>query len=61
MLLLFSKYPATELSLNEGHITTDSQSVTQPHDQIFIIVWQLRSCYCADKRTGLSFVNHCLQ
>jgi hypothetical protein len=47
----------TEVSCNQSqsqnHITTDGQSVSlgvEPpsgaHDQIFIAVWQLQSCYC---------------
>jgi hypothetical protein len=45
-------------SQSQSHISTDGQSVSQSvskswcqaqsgsHDQIFITVWQLRSCYC---------------
>jgi hypothetical protein len=40
--------------LSESHIATDGQSVSkswcrapsEAHDQIFITVWQLRSCFC---------------
>jgi hypothetical protein len=54
-------YNWTELSdqsQSESHIATDGQSVSQSvstswyrapsgaHDQIFITVWQLQSCYC---------------
>jgi hypothetical protein len=41
-------------SQSQSHIATDSQSVSKSwcrapygaHDQIFIMVWQLRSCFC---------------
>jgi hypothetical protein len=41
-------------SQSQSHITTDSQSVSKSccrapsgaHDQIFITIWQLRSCFC---------------
>jgi hypothetical protein len=52
---------------SQSHIATDGQSVSQSwyrappgaHDQIFIVVWHLRSCFCGApsvERTGLSFV-----
>jgi hypothetical protein len=36
------------LSQSQSHIATDGQSVSKSwcHDQIFIIVWQLRSWFC---------------
>jgi hypothetical protein len=49
--------------LNQSHIATDGRSVSQSvsqswcqvqsgaHDQIFITVWQLRSCYCGVLRS----------
>jgi hypothetical protein len=55
--------------LSLSHITTDGQSVSKSwyrvpsgaYDQIFITVWQLRSCLLwgalSDKRTGLSFLH----
>jgi hypothetical protein len=55
--------------LSLRHITTDGQSVSKSwyrapsgaHEQIFITVWQLRSCFCggalSDERTGLSFLH----
>jgi hypothetical protein len=41
-------------SQSQSHIATDSQSISKSwcrapsvaHDQIFITVWQLRSCFC---------------
>jgi hypothetical protein len=44
----------TQQSQSQSHIATDGQSVSKPlcrapsgaHDQIFIMVWQLRSCFC---------------
>jgi hypothetical protein len=41
-------------SQSQSHIATDGQSINKPwcrapsgaHDQIFITVWQLRSCFC---------------
>jgi hypothetical protein len=67
-------YPA--VCQSQSHIATDGQSISQSvsqsvskswcrapsgaHDQIFITVWQLRSCFrvgaLSDERTGLSFV-----
>jgi hypothetical protein len=52
---------------SQSHIATDGQSISKSlcrassgaHDQIFIILWQLRSCFwgtLSDERTGLSFV-----
>jgi hypothetical protein len=53
---------------SQSHIATDGQSVSKSwcrapsgaYDQIFITVWQLRSCFLwdalSDERTGLSFV-----
>jgi hypothetical protein len=44
----------TDQSQSQSHIATDGQSISkswcrapsEAHDQIFIIVWQLRSCFC---------------
>jgi hypothetical protein len=53
---------------SQRYITTDGQSASKSwcrapsgaHDQIFITVWQLRSCFMwgalSDERMGLSFV-----
>jgi hypothetical protein len=53
---------------SQSHIATDGQSVNKScyrapsgaHDQIFITVWQLRSCFLwgalSDERTGLSLI-----
>jgi hypothetical protein len=58
----------TIISQSQSHITTDGQWVSKswcrapsgPHDQIFITVWQLRSCFMwgalSGERMGLSFV-----
>jgi hypothetical protein len=57
------------LSQSQSHIVTDGQSVclswcqapSGANDQIFVTVWQLRSCpwegALSDERTGLSFVS----
>jgi hypothetical protein len=64
--LHFIKLNCTQPS--QSHIATDGQSVSKSlcrgpsgaHDQIFITVWQLRSCFLwgalSDERTGLSSV-----
>jgi hypothetical protein len=56
---------------SQSHIATDGQSVSESwcrapsaaHDQIFITVWQLRSCFLrgtlSDDRTGLSAAGPC--
>jgi hypothetical protein len=44
----------TELNWTQRHIATDGQSVCKswcrapsgPHGQVFITVWELRSCFC---------------
>jgi hypothetical protein len=58
----------TRFSQSQSHIATEGQSVSKfwcrapsgAHDQIFITVWLLRSCFLwsalSDERTGLSFV-----
>jgi hypothetical protein len=58
----------SQVKVSQGHITTDGQSVSKswcrapsgPHDQIFITVWQLRSCFMwgalSEESMGLSFV-----
>jgi hypothetical protein len=64
--------PAEDCAVqSQSHIATDGQSVSKSwcrapsgaYDQIFITVWQLRSCFLwgalSDDRTGLSFVPCC--
>jgi hypothetical protein len=34
------------LSQSQSHIATEGQSISKSYDQIFITVWQLRSCFC---------------
>jgi hypothetical protein len=65
--LLFTGWLSTDKS--QSHIATDGQSISKSscrapsgaHDQIFITVWQLQSCFLwdtlSDERTGLSFVH----
>jgi hypothetical protein len=58
---LYSLIPFLPFLLNHFRLPsqdTQSQShiATKFYDQIFITVWELRSCFLSDERTGLSFV-----
>jgi hypothetical protein len=47
-------WPSSKSNQSQSHIATEGQSISKSrwpapsgaHDQIFIILWQLRSCFC---------------